>query len=50
MEEDTKVSTKTTESMDTESIPGMTASNTKVGGKMESNMEKAPIVKMAVTD
>jgi len=47
-EECTKETTKMTENMDTASTLGMTASNMKVGGKMENNMVKAYIEKMAV--
>ena len=42
--------TRMIESTDMVFTPGMTASNTKAGGKMESNMEKEPTAKMDVID
>ena len=41
---------KMIENTGTASTPGMTASSTKAGGKMESNMVKEPIAKTVVTD
>jgi hypothetical protein len=41
---------RTIESTGMESTPGTMESNTKAGGKMESNMEKEPTAKMVAID